>query len=538
MMPVCVAALLVYRWTASLNLAVQGLAVYFALSVITATYINGGSESMTGLYHAFPVMMVTAALGVRAGVLWTLLAVGVDTGFWVVSALGLGPRDLLAPGKVASGTTFATLALGTMVTGVGIVQERAKSDALESLRAANRALDDARRRAEQSGLAKSHFLASISHELRTPLTAILGFGALLASRWRDQRDGGPLVEALSTIQRCGAHLLGVINDLLDLGRIESGSRTVEEVEFDPARLIAETVRELGPGALEKQLGFEGVLEGALPGRMRGDPTRLGQMLGHLCSNAIKFSESGQISVTVRTPEHGAQRWLKIEVADTGCGIDPEYLGRLFRPFEQVDSSTTRKYAGTGLGLALCGRLAEMLGGTIEAASTPGVGSCFSLVLPLRPVQGSGSAHSLPPAPEARRAPLALDAQRLLLAEGSADTRRMIARVLRDAGGEVDLVRTGSRAVDCARTAAHAGHPHDVVLLDLDASTMGGAATARALRDAGVVAPIVGLTTQDVAELRVECMTAGCDALIAKPIHPSDLIERIAALRAESKDTDA
>ena len=537
-MPVCVAALVVYRFTASLDLAVQGLAAYFSLTAITITYINGGSESMVALYHAFSVMMATAALGVRAGVQWTLVAVGMNLVFFAVSSVGLGPPDMVVQGKVASGTTFATLVLGAMVTGLGLVQERAKSDALASLAATNRALDDARRRAEQSGLAKSHFLANISHELRTPLTAILGFGDLLAARWRDQPADGLLVESLQTIRRAGAHLLWVINDLLDLAKIESGSLDVDGVEFDPAQRIAETLCRLRPRALEKQLGFEVVLEGALPGRMRGDPARLGQMLTHLCSNAIKFSESGRVAVTIRAAQRDDGQWLAIAVADTGCGIAPEHLARMFTPFQQVDSSTTRRHGGTGLGLALCRRLAELMGGTIRAASQPFAGSCFTLELPLCAVPGSGLVHVLPSESTAQRAPLALLDRRLLLAEGSADLRRIFARVLREAGAEVDLVRTGPRVVDCARTALYSGQPHDLVLLDVDTPSMDGAATARALRDAGVAAPILGLTTQGVAERRGECTAAGCDDLVAKPLDAAALVERIAALSTAPKVPEA
>jgi signal transduction histidine kinase/DNA-binding response OmpR family regulator len=538
-MPVCVAALVVYRFTASLALAVHGLAAYFALTVITCTYINGGSESMIALYLAFSVMMATAALGVRAGMQWTLFAVGVNIVFWAVAAAGLGPPDnLVSQDKVAAGTTFSTLLLGAMVTGLGIVQERAKSDALASLASTNCALDDARRRAEQSGLAKSHFLANISHELRTPLTAILAFGDLLAARWRRRRADGLLVESLQTIQRAGSHLLWVINDLLDLAKIESGSLDVEGVEFDPAQRIAETLSRLRPRALEKQLGFDVVLEDTLPGRMLGDPARLDQMLTHLCSNAIKFSESGRIAVTVRAPQRDDGPWLEITVADTGCGIAPEHLARMFTPFEQVDRSTTRRYGGTGLGLALCRRLAELMGGTIRAASQPFAGSCFTLELPLSAVPGSGLTRVLPSEPAEPRASQALREQRLLLAEGSADLRRSLARVLREAGAEVDLVRTGLRVVDCARTALDSGQPHDLVLLDMDTPGVDGAGTARALRDAGVAAPILGLTARSVAERRAECTAAGCDDLVAKPVEPLALIEQIAALSTAPKFPEA
>jgi signal transduction histidine kinase len=259
------------------------------------------------------------------------------------------------------------------------------------IRHANRELDAARREAEAANVAKSELLANISHEIRTPMTAILGYADLLRSKVQASED----LESIDTIKRNGELLLDLINELLDLSKMEAGRFTIESAPCSPRAIVNDVVSLMSLRAKAKELSLEVRCETPLPVLIQSDPLRLRQILVNLIGNAIKFTERGEITVSVsaraaETPEGAVQ----IDVADTGIGIEPDRLDAIFRPYSQADASVSRRYGGTGLGLAISRRLAQLLGGELTVKSTPGLGSTFTLTL-----AASGSPARMPPKTE-------------------------------------------------------------------------------------------------------------------------------------------
>ena len=316
------------------------------------------------------------------------------------------------------------------------------------------AIEATRAEAERANQTKSQFLANMSHEIRTPMTAILGYADMLledvdsigpqAQRWSQQ---------LTTIRNNGKHLLEIINDILDVSKIEAGRMTVENIDCSPAQIIGDVVTLLRHRAEAKGLLLLVKYLTAVPQTIQSDPTRLRQILLNLVGNAIKFTHKGEVRIEVRIVDQaGEQPHLQLDVIDTGIGMSDEQLGRLFQPFMQADSSTTRKFGGTGLGLTISKRLAQMLDGEITVTSQLDRGSVFRVTLPCDSLAGvemiEGPVDSLPPAAPPRKAEIKL-ACRILLAEDGPDNQRLISHLLRKAGAVVAVVDNGQDAVDQA-----------------------------------------------------------------------------------------
>ncbi len=388
----------------------------------------------------------------------------------------------------------------------------------------------ARDKAEAATRAKSEFLANMSHEIRTPMTAILGFSDILAA---SVADPGQL-DAVNTIRKNGDYLLGIINDILDLSKIEAGKLEIERVPCSPCQLLSEVASLMRVRASEKGLPLEVAYDGPIPERIRSDPTRLRQVLINLIGNAVKFTESGKVRVTARllaaAPGGPA---MQFDVIDSGIGMTTEQIGELFKPFSQLDASTTRKHGGTGLGLTISKRLALELGGDIAVTSAPGVGSTFTLTVGTGPLDGvrmlAGPAEAqLPPDRHKRAAgPAARLDCRVLLAEDGRDNQRLIGHLLRKAGAEVTVVENGQAAVEAALAARDAGSPFEVVLMDMQMPVMDGYAAAAKLRDAGYQGPIIALTAHAMSTDRQRCLGAGCDDYMAKPIDRDGLVSLVA-----------
>jgi len=392
--------------------------------------------------------------------------------------------------------------------------------------------------AEVANRSKSEFLANMSHEIRTPLTAILGFSDLLAENDETHQSPEHRLQIHETIKNAGAHLLTVVNDILDLSKIEADKFTVECIETPLIRILGELENLMLPSALAKGLALKISLTSPLPEFILCDPTRLRQILMNLVSNAIKFTDAGRVTlfagaVTAGGITSDGMPQLVIDIEDTGPGLTIDQTKRLFKPFSQADGSVTRKHGGTGLGLAICIRLANILGGDVNLIrSEPGQGACFRLILPLDKVPNSVMVDELPPqCVQKQPLPVKLISKlsgRVLLAEDGLDNQRLIAFVMKKEGITIETAENGCIALEKLEKAVAEGKPFDLLLTDMQMPEMDGYSLARTLRKKGWSIPIIALTAHAMAEDRKKCMNAGCDDYVSKPIEKSLLIATCAS----------
>jgi signal transduction histidine kinase/CheY-like chemotaxis protein len=390
--------------------------------------------------------------------------------------------------------------------------------------------------AQSATRAKSEFLANMSHEIRTPMTSILGYtDLLLSSRFTEEEQQ----LHLQTIRHNGEILLTLINDILDLSKIEAERMVVDRVECSPVQITEEVLSLFGIRAIEKGLFLTVDYAFPLPARIQTDPLRLRQILVNLVGNAVKFTDQGEIRVRVQcsASPQGAlgMEWI---VRDTGIGVAEEDVARLFQPFSQVDASAKRRCGGTGLGLAISKRLAELLGGTIKVKSGLGQGSTFTLSINPGSLAGVPMLESItnPNAnseatPSSPRLPAV--GGRVLLAEDGPDNQRLIRLVLRKAGLEVELAENG-RIAYAKAMASCSEQPFDLILMDIQMPECDGYEATRLLRQAGWKRPIVALTAHAMVGDREKCLEAGCDGYITKPIDHKTLLTTIARF-LEDKD---
>jgi PAS domain S-box-containing protein len=392
-------------------------------------------------------------------------------------------------------------------------------------------------RVEAASHSKSEFLANMSHEIRTPMTAILGYADLLGEEALS--DPTQRREYVDTIKRNGDHLLSIINDILDISKIESGKMTIEHIESAPGTLVTEVVAMMDVRAKAKGISLRVAFDTTVPAHIQTDPVRLRQILTNLVGNAIKFTEIGGVTVRVGTEIHSdASHHIRFEVEDTGVGMTPEQLGRLFNAFEQADASTTRRFGGSGLGLRISRRLANMLGGDISVQSTPGRGSVFTCTIPTGDLTGipmvEPASENFEPRREARQKPpepgSPLAGCRILLVEDGPDNQRLIAFHLRKAGAEVRIAENGRAAAERMSRDATLNTPvtnpeqFNLIVTDIQMPEMDGYTLARWLRAGGYNGPIVALTANAMAGDDQKCLDAGCDAYASKPIDRDRLVE--------------
>jgi two-component system CheB/CheR fusion protein len=375
-----------------------------------------------------------------------------------------------------------------------------------------RSLSEAKLAAEEASLAKSDFLANMSHEIRTPLTAILGYGELLASHTTDPDN----LACIDAIRRNGKHLVEIINDILDLSKIEAGMLRTEFVRISPGGVLRDVVDSLRVRAAEKGLTLDLTHDGPLPETIESDPTRLRQVLLNLLSNAIKFTEQGGVRVLARVRE--AERLLEVEVIDTGIGIGVEQQAWLFAPFTQADGSITRRYGGTGLGLAISKRLVELLGGKISVESVERKGSTFRFSVGTGSLDQIAMTHEAPAPPVAALPPLSrLNGRFILIVDDRRDMRYLIQTYLEEAGATVQSASDGAMAVQTVRDALARGKVFDAIVLDMQMPIMDGFQAAPKLREAGHTGRIVALTANAMKGDQERCLAAGCDVYLAKPV---------------------
>ncbi len=366
----------------------------------------------------------------------------------------------------------------------------------------------AEQEAVRANRSKDRFLASMSHELRTPLSTLLGNCELMAE--------SPLTtgqaELLSSMEVSGKTLLYLINDLLDHSKIEAGRFDIDQVEFNPLVLIKEIREIFSSKASERGILFETRLESEFERMLVGDGRRLSQVLINLLGNAIKFTPSGQVTLTMTLDRE--QDRLRMVVEDTGIGMDQEVLGRLFSPFEQADETVSGRFGGTGLGLHISRTLVELMGGEISVRSELDTGSRFEVSLPLR--EGKVLDDLERERGRERQPALALKG-RVLIAEDTPELQKLERRMVESYGAEVDFADHGEEAVERA-----VAHRYDLILMDMQMPVMDGVEATRALRSMGIATPIVALTANVMHAQRNAFFEAGCDGFLSKPIDRVEL----------------
>ncbi|MDP3300153.1 MAG: ATP-binding protein [Phenylobacterium sp.] len=396
----------------------------------------------------------------------------------------------------------------------------------------SRTLQNAQFAMQAASQAKSEFLARMSHEIRTPLNGVLGMAQALAAE-RDLRPRHR--ESLAVIRQSGESLLAVLNDVLDLSKVEAGRLELEDIVFDLEPTVRGAQETFAPQAAAKGLAFHLNLEPEAEGAYRGDPTRLRQIIHNLLSNAVKFTETGEVSLNVTRTALG----LEIVVTDSGVGIAAEHIERIFGRFQQMDTSTTRRYGGSGLGLSICRELAGLMGGTIEALSEPNAGTRFIVSLPMARVTDFV-------------APAGLDADtleaglsenevsiRVLAAEDNAVNQLVLKTLLAQVGIEPTMVADGAQAVEAWRTGVF-----DLVLMDIQMPVMDGMVATQRIRAAEAAnrrprTPILALTANAMRHQVAEYMAGGFDGHIAKPLDARRLYEAIAeAVQVGRADDDS
>jgi signal transduction histidine kinase/ActR/RegA family two-component response regulator len=394
------------------------------------------------------------------------------------------------------------------------------------LRGAMAELVKARDDANAANVLKSHFLANMSHEIRTPLNGVLAMTEVMAMGELSAAQR----ERLSVIRESGALLLSVLNDVLDLSKIEAGRLDLVERDFDLASLALSIRESYATQARAKNLEFGVFVAPEALGSWRGDADRLRQILGNLVSNALKFTLEGSVSVRFASADDGSG--LRIDVVDTGIGIDAETLPRLFDKFVQADSSTTRRFGGSGLGLSICSELATLMGGGVHVQSREGQGSTFTVVVAMPRGEATVPApiEAAPPPIESERR------LRVLAADDNPTNQKVIAAVLAPLGAEVELVADGAACVEAWKRGGY-----DIVLMDIHMPVMDGVEAARTIRSLEVSEnrkriPIVAVTANALVHQVEGYMAAGMDGHVAKPIEVTKLYDAIeTAVAAARRD---
>ncbi len=399
-------------------------------------------------------------------------------------------------------------------------------------------LNEALEQAMAANQAKSQFLANMSHEIRTPMTAILGFSDILQEPDLSRDDQ---FKYLQTIERNGKHLLAIINDILDISKIEAQQMQVENIPTNLLEILHDVQSLMQVKATEKSLKLNFNIQAPFPQTIHTDPIRVRQVLVNLISNAIKFTEKGHITVTAQltVPTNLKKSLISFDVRDTGIGMSPRQVDHIFKPFTQADETTTRRFGGTGLGLTISQKLANILGGDLTVSSEEGYGSCFTFTIASDQIStkdmitSSGSmgkillnaeAPSEQPHPKAMASNRQLQGIRVLLAEDGIDNQKLIGLLLKREGVELTIVDNGQLAVQAIHESKYS---FDLVLMDMQMPVMDGYAATRQLRREDYNRPIVALTANAMNKDRDACLKAGCDDFMTKPVNKSALIKLVA-----------
>ena len=498
---------------------------------------NGGHNSAAEIWHATIPVIAIISTGIRSGALWSLASAAAVSVFYILKLMAIELPNELTPDGIRflefSGLMGLMCFFLTLTFRFTVIEYRALQFA-----------DTALVRAEAANLAKSEFLANMSHELRTPMTAIMGYADLLLEEINDDQTPERRIKDVQIIKRNGDHLLAIIDDILNLSKIEAGKLSVESITCSPLAIIEDVLTLMRVRSDAKGIALNVVYETLMPVSFQSDPTRLRQILVNLVGNAIKFTEVGSVRLMVRLVT-GNNQSLEFDVVDSGIGMLPEQQERLFQPFVQADTTMTRKFGGTGLGLTICKRLAELLGGDVcLVESVPGKGSRFRMTITTGPLDGveliAPNVNFVTEAAKTGVGKLeepswSLSGCRVLLAEDGPDDQKFISYVIKKAGADVTIVGNGQLAVDVALQAIEAGLPFHVILMDMQMPVLDGYGAVVLLRTKGYRHPIIALTAHLRSGDHDNCVAAGCDDYAPKPINKASLISTCRKWMDRSQD---
>jgi len=516
-----------------------GLFIHLLGGRIEAHFMVFAVLALLAMYHDWRILaamsLVVAVDHLVRGYVWPQSIYGTTTitpWRWVEHAVWVLVEDyfLLLSCRYATAEMRRTAKSQAELQAYSQDVERIVTSRTTALAEANAQLKTACAQAAAATRAKSEFLANMSHEIRTPMTSILGYADLLYDDGDIERAPKARVQAIRTIQRNGEHLLGVINDILDLSKIEADQMTVEHAELSPVKILLDVESLMSVRANEKGISLKVEYATAIPQRIHCDSLRLRQILVNVLGNSIKFTEAGGVRLVVRFVP-GVRPRMEFDAIDSGIGMTQEQQELVFRPFVQADTTMTRRFGGTGLGLTISKKFAQLLGGDLAIVeSIADHGTTMRLSIPVemaasrrlfRPDQ-----ESLRENTEAREAPLGeppVRGVRVLLAEDGPDNQRLIRHLLTKLGMEVDVVDNGRSAVDAA-VQALGERPYDVVLMDMQMPILDGYEATATLRALGYERPIIALTAHAMAGDREKCLRVGCDDYATKPITKGALIE--------------
>jgi len=364
----------------------------------------------------------------------------------------------------------------------------------------------------------------MSHEIRTPMNTILGFAETLLE---DDKTDTEREQDLQVIRRNGQHLISIINSILDMSKLDSGEMSVESIPMSLTEVVDDVARLMRFEAVRKDVQFYQQYEYPIPEAIMSDPMRIRQILLNLISNAVKFTAEGSVTLQVACDNNGETPVVKMRITDTGIGMTPEQIDKVFQPFTQADASITRQFGGTGLGLSIVKRLVEMMDGTIEVRSVPGGGTTFDISIRIEceeaapEVYGSFEDFAAERGPDESFWKKKGGSVRILVVEDGPDNIRLITHHLKKAGAEFVVAKNGLEAIEVV---ANAAVPFDVILMDMQMPMMDGYTATGKLREDGYWRPIIAVTAHAMSGDREECLAAGCDDYLTKPIDRKKLIE--------------